>query len=391
MPLEERFISVLYRTLPKLPADIQDAFAAMLSPTTLAVIVGVLAVWAGSHYVGIGFIVDVVFVVGGVILVGWEIWSAAADFMAFLDLTYNGRTENDLERAASHLSKFIAVVGIEVFLAMLTRGAGKKINVKAANARAVTRTAVAADAGMTAAHFRAIRQLAMSPTNPRVILFRKTNLGHPSKTGGANYIELGFPPKPKEIKGANTLDSGIVTCNKGKVDSVRKIVEPDSGKKYYTVDRNGRTATNGDGHTIDLSGKSWSRILEPDQVIHPQKEMPVVGDYDLFDVIDPRVFDGTMPPNQGNMVLASSDGKFVDDFTNPWKRQAVADINNALGSRQVMHGHHGAFDSIANLDPTEAVTAFFPDGSTVVYNRAALQNLYDRLGRSTLDLKQFMP
>ena len=63
MPLEERFISVLHRTLPKLPADIQDEFAAMLSPTTLAVIVGVLAVWAGSHYVGIGFIVDVVFVV----------------------------------------------------------------------------------------------------------------------------------------------------------------------------------------------------------------------------------------------------------------------------------------------------------------------------------------
>ena len=55
-----------------------------------------------------------------------------------------------------------------------------------------------------------------------------------------------------------------------------------------------------------------------------------------------------------------------------------------------MHGHHGAFDSIDNLDPDEMVVAFMPDGVAVAMNKAALRQFYEKIGRSTLDLKQWM-
>lgn len=354
----------------------------MLSPAAIAMVVGVLAVWAGSHYVGIGFVVDLIMLVGGVIFLGWQIWSAAADFIAFLELTYEARCEEDLERASVHLSNFIAVVGVAAFLAMITRGAGKKINVKAARARIMVKLAKAADAGMTPAHFQAILRVAMNPRKPRIILFRKTN------PASVKYIERGYPPKPKEIK-VKTHESGIVTCDSAAdAKTVRDTIDPVSNKKYYTVDRNRRTATDGDGNTINVNENEWP--VEVGQVIDPSSKKPLVGDYDLFDVFDPKVIAGDKPPNQGNLVLASSDGKFVDDFTNPEVRAVVSDLNESLGSRRVMHGHHGAFDSIDNLDPDEMVVAFLPDGLTVAMNKAALRQFYEKIGRSTLDLKQWM-
>lgn len=382
MTLEERFISVLERTVPKLPGDIQEEFQAMLSPASLAIIVGVLVVWAGSHYVGIGFIADAVMLIGGVIFLGWQIWSAAADFVAFINITYEARSEHDLERAAEHLSNFIAVVGVAAFMAMLTRSAGKRINVRAAQARIISKIASAADAGMTPTHFQAILKVAMNPKKPRIILFRKTN------PASLKYIEKGFPPKPKEIK-VKTADTGIVTCDSiADVNQVRSTIDQASRKKYFTVDRNRRTATNGDGETIDLNTPDWQP--EPGQVIDPTSKKPLVGDYDLFDVFDPKVVAGTKPANQGNLVLASKDGKFVDDFSNPEIRQVVAELNSALKSRRVMHGHHGAFDSIDNLKADEMITMFMPDGTAVSMNKAALRQFYEKIGRSTLDLKQWM-
>lgn len=384
MPLEDRFTNVLRRTLPKLPADIQEEFATMLSPAALLTIVGVLVVWAGSHYVGIGFIVDALMLIGGVLFLGWQVWSAASDFYSFLELTYIATTDQDLDRAATHLSNFIAVVGVAAFIAMLTKGAGKRINTSAIRARIIAKVATADDAGMAATHFQAILRVAMNPKQPRIVLFRKTN------PQSVKYIERGFPPKPKEIKTKTNADSGIVTADDlGEATKVRETVAAGTGKKYYTVDRNRRTATNGDGETIDLSGADWP--VETGQVIDPIAKKPLVGDYDLFDVFDPKVLAGTKPPNQGNLVLASSDGKFVDDFTNPWVNRAIDDLNAAIGSRRVMHGTHGAFDSIDNLKADEMVTAFFPDGRAVTMNKEALREFYQRIGRSTLDLYQFLP
>ena len=127
MPLEQRFTEMLYMTGPKLPGEVQEEFANMLTPTNLAIMVGVLAAWAGSHYVGIGFIADAVLLIGGVALLGWQIFSAAEDFMNAITVTYNARTRRDLDTAAAHLANFIAVVGVSDVLLMF---AGIKNKIK---------------------------------------------------------------------------------------------------------------------------------------------------------------------------------------------------------------------------------------------------------------------
>lgn len=383
MDLEDRFMIVLRRTAPKLPGDIREEFEALLSPAALAVIVGVLAVWAGSHYFGVGFIVDAILIGGGVIFLGWQVWDAADDFISFLSLTYSAESESELESAATHLSNFIAVVGVAAFIALLTRGTGKKIKVKATPKKGMIRAAGMADAGMLSSHFNAIRKVAMNANRPRIILFRKTN------PNSLKYIERGFPPKPKEIKVKTDPNSGIVTCQStDEVAEVRKAIDPDSGKQYYTVDRGRTTATNGAGESIDLNGSDWPK--EVGQVIDPKTKKPLVGDYDLFDVFDPKVIAGKKTGNQGNLVLATKDGRFVDDFTNPEVRRAVEELNQAVGSRRVMHGHHGAYDSIDNLKAAEVITVFLPDGNVMALDKVALKELYEKIGRSTLDLKRWM-
>lgn len=45
MPLKDRFIEVLRRTLPRLPEGMRAEFALMLTPRSLAIMAGVMAAW----------------------------------------------------------------------------------------------------------------------------------------------------------------------------------------------------------------------------------------------------------------------------------------------------------------------------------------------------------
>jgi hypothetical protein len=97
MPLEERLVEVLRRTRPRLPAQMRDEFAKILEPATLAITVAVLAVWAGSHAVGVGFAVDAVLVGVGLVLVGAAVFEAASLLKDFLKVVWSARTEADLD------------------------------------------------------------------------------------------------------------------------------------------------------------------------------------------------------------------------------------------------------------------------------------------------------
>lgn len=126
MSLEDRFAEVMRRALPKLPAEMREEFAALLEPEALAIIVGVLAVWAASHYFGVGFVVDLILIVGGVFLLGWQLWEAGKDLVAFVQITRDARTEADLEMASHHLANFVAVVGVAAFIALIAKGIAKR-------------------------------------------------------------------------------------------------------------------------------------------------------------------------------------------------------------------------------------------------------------------------
>jgi len=120
--LEQKFTMALRKTVPKLPANMQQEFAALLSPTSLAIIVGTLVVWAASHAFGVGEVIDLVLLLGGVIFLGMAVVDVAEELYDFLKLTCTAETEQDLDIAASHLAAAIAVIGVAAFAALLAKG-----------------------------------------------------------------------------------------------------------------------------------------------------------------------------------------------------------------------------------------------------------------------------
>lgn len=125
LPLEQRFLIVMHKTTPKLPAEMQEEFMLLLEPEALAFIVGVLAVWGISHFYGIGLIVDIFLIAFGVVAVGLEIFRAASRFCDCLKLTREAQSIADLDAAATALADVIAMIGVATFIAIITRGMGK--------------------------------------------------------------------------------------------------------------------------------------------------------------------------------------------------------------------------------------------------------------------------
>ncbi|MDX3905812.1 MAG: hypothetical protein QHC78_09005 [Pigmentiphaga sp.] len=134
--LAERFSEVLRLTLPKLPAEMQGAFSALLAPETLIVVVGTLVVWAGSHAAGVGFIADAALIAIGYAMVGWSIFGAIRAIAEFIRLTVSAGSHAELDRAAEALAEAVAAIGVGTLVALLTRGAARNVR-----ARAVPRVA----------------------------------------------------------------------------------------------------------------------------------------------------------------------------------------------------------------------------------------------------------
>ena len=66
----EKLEEVLKRTIQKLKSALGSQLKAMISPTSIAVMVGVLGAYAASHAVGIGFIADAAMLVSGGVFLG---------------------------------------------------------------------------------------------------------------------------------------------------------------------------------------------------------------------------------------------------------------------------------------------------------------------------------
>lgn len=120
-PLQRRFEDVLRRAQPKLPAEMRGEFAALIAPEAIAITAGILALWAASHAIGIGEIIDVVLLVVGLVALGWGVFEAASALFDFIEATTGARSEQDLERAATHLANAIALLGVAAFMALLRR------------------------------------------------------------------------------------------------------------------------------------------------------------------------------------------------------------------------------------------------------------------------------
>lgn len=335
----DRFTQVLKRTTPKLPGEIREEFAAMITPTTLAVMAGTLAAWGASHYFGIGFVFDILLLVGGVILLGVQVWAAANDFVSAIQITMSAKTEADLDQAADHMANFIAVVGVATFMAVVGKGA------RAAVPRVSTRIAIASGrmAGMLPAHFAAVQRLAQQ--TKMIIAFRNTN------PLAAKWIAKGFPGKPLSVKIKSSPRTGIVTAAPKEIAAARSA-------GFAVVDADG-VARAADGKVLRLDAPDWP--VEPGQVIHPTQRKPLVGDYDLLGVIDPDA------PGRNIVLATRNEGEEVANRTNPLVQKVINAINSQLDQPRVLHG---AWDGFDDAGKAGGATVFFPDGTVLELNRS---------------------
>jgi hypothetical protein len=124
---EKRLENTFTRTLPKLGPEAREQLAAIINPTSLAIVAGVLVAWVVSHLIGIGEIVDIIILVVGVFAIGFAVFTGLDHLYSFAKGAYYATSENDLEVASKHLAEAITILGIQAVLAVLFRG---KPNVK---------------------------------------------------------------------------------------------------------------------------------------------------------------------------------------------------------------------------------------------------------------------
>ncbi|MBY0395732.1 MAG: hypothetical protein K2X91_04575, partial [Thermoleophilia bacterium] len=71
-PLERKLLVAAERAADYLPGEMREQFLLLFTPECLAITAGVMLVWAGSHYVGIGFVADVLMLLVALGTLGWQ-------------------------------------------------------------------------------------------------------------------------------------------------------------------------------------------------------------------------------------------------------------------------------------------------------------------------------
>lgn len=125
MSAGERLGEAMKRSLPLLGPEARAEVEKLLTPEALATIAAILSVWVGSHFVGIGEIVDIVFFAAGLAVLGISVFEGVEELLSFAKLALNAQTEGDLDRAARHFSAAVSILGLQAVLAVLFRGAPK--------------------------------------------------------------------------------------------------------------------------------------------------------------------------------------------------------------------------------------------------------------------------
>jgi len=213
--------------------------------------------------------------------------------------------------------------------------------------------------GMTPQHF-AVFQSVAGKLN-RIVVVRNTN---PKSTP---WIAKGYPPKPISIKSHTGKRTGKVTAaNPMEVETARRagfyVIDPDGVARRSAVESLPVKFAFG---TPDQN--------EPGQIIHPQQQKALVGDYDLLGVIDAAA-------KGRNITLASVNGVALMNRTSPDVELVRTAVNGQLDQPRVMHGAQDQFAGPPEKD--EGSTAFLPNG--LVYElttAAAVQQFYQLLGR----------
>lgn len=123
----DKIAEAMNRSLPLLPTEARRTVEVLLQPQNLAIIGATLAVWIGSHFFGVGEVVDVILLSVGVVTLGFAVFDGAAELYDFARFSVNATTDRDLDLAAQHFSRAVTILGISTIQANLLRGQARTV------------------------------------------------------------------------------------------------------------------------------------------------------------------------------------------------------------------------------------------------------------------------
>ena len=121
----DRIGSALQRSLPMLAPEARREIEKLIEPKTLAIVAGVLVAWVVSHFIGIGEIVDAILIGAGILAIGLSVFEGLDELYEFAKGALNASSPQDLDEAARHFFRAIAILGVQAVLAVLLKGAPK--------------------------------------------------------------------------------------------------------------------------------------------------------------------------------------------------------------------------------------------------------------------------
>ena len=130
--------------LPLLPSEMRQRLAPLLSYQSMAILAGSVVAIGVAHTFGVGEIVDVIFGVVTVALLGSDAISAGRHAHAFYRAALAAQTQNDFQLAGSEFARFVTIAGIDTVIVLLSRarpeaaapGETIEMNVEATSLRA---------------------------------------------------------------------------------------------------------------------------------------------------------------------------------------------------------------------------------------------------------------
>lgn len=115
----DKVAEALRRSLPYLPAEARQQVLALISPETIIIILGTLTIWAGSHFFGVGELVDIVLLLVGGAMIGGGVFQFAEELYKFATIALQARSEADLTAAGQHFARAVAIGGMTAVTAVL--------------------------------------------------------------------------------------------------------------------------------------------------------------------------------------------------------------------------------------------------------------------------------
>jgi hypothetical protein len=123
----DRVKEAIIRSKAYMPANLAHQIGPLLTPQALVILVGTLGIWAGSHFFGVGEIVDVGLLLVGAFFVGWSITDVAKDLLIFATKSINARTDEDIDIAAQAFARAVVTGGLTAVMALFLHRSARNI------------------------------------------------------------------------------------------------------------------------------------------------------------------------------------------------------------------------------------------------------------------------